>query len=242
MRDIEWVVREGRNKGMCDLLDLGLLGGFGAQGEQLVLPLSLAVTSGLLTLQSQMYFVSSIRPPFPPVPSHLCPEVMTTLICSQIINSWALGEASSDLARTGVLALWPPGDVTMLSHAGLCSQVLISVSAHLQMTTARTPSRPIKSPECTVTWIWCTRAGSPPENRRLSPSPPRLWATRPSLWSWSGSRPSTATSLKGECGLWSVDLSLFPAKKRETWKGSGLVEGFCCVLCPCSCSVAATTT
>lgn len=78
------MVREGADKGMCDIQTSA----FGAQGKQLVLPLSLAMTSGLFPVRLRCAFsVLSTLPPVPPVPPHLSPEVMTTLICSQTINS-----------------------------------------------------------------------------------------------------------------------------------------------------------
>lgn len=62
-----------------------------------------------LPLQAQTCLFRPIRPPPPNAPSHLSAEVMTALICSQTINSRALEEASSQLARAGVLASGPPG-------------------------------------------------------------------------------------------------------------------------------------
>ena len=209
MSERYWLVGwRGRREGLCNLLT-------GGWGSVEISCLALVLTRDL-PLQAQTCLFSAIHPPPPNAPSHLSAEVMTALMCSQTINSWALEEASSELAGAGCRLPGRPGGIIILLPVRLCSEVLISPSACLQMTTARTPSRPIRSPGCTVTWTWCTRAGSPPGSRRPSPLPPRSWATRPTLWCWSGSLPSTATSLKGECGLRSVDpsLSLLPRRGK----------------------------
>lgn len=64
--------------------------------------------------------------------------------------------------------------------------------------TAPTPSRPTKWPGCTATWTSSIRAGSLQRNRLLLQLPPRLWLGPPPLSPWSGFRPSTDTSLKGD--------------------------------------------
>lgn len=129
------------------------------------LALVLGLTSGLLLLQSPSTFSIPSTLHFL-LPSHLSPEVMTALISSQAINS---GHWKRPASSWQGLACWLSGCQNTSSFSQIHTIQLGSYLSlvRLQMTTVLTPSRPIKLPECTVTWTWCTRTGSPPGNRRL---------------------------------------------------------------------------